>query len=389
MTGPRRAHRDDGVRRTGPRLVALDLPGGPGFVDALRRVWARGDAAFPVDQRLPHSVKADQLRTMAPSAVIDANGDATKLTDSRLVEPGDALVVATSGSTGRPKGVVLTHDAVIASAHATNERLAVTDDDHWLACLPLAHVGGLSAVTRAIVAETRLTVLAGFDAQAVADAVRTGGVTLVSLVATALRRVDASLFRMIVLGGASPPAELPTNVVTTYGMTETGSGVVYGGRPLRDVEVRLDDDAQIHVRAPMLLRAYRDGTVPLDANGWFATGDIGSWLPHGCLAVEGRAGDLIVTGGDKVWPEPVEAVLRDHPAVGDVVVAGRPDPEWGHAVTAYVVAVGTPPTLDGLRGLVKAQLPAYCAPRHLVLVDAIPRTALGKPRRALLPPSPT
>ena len=133
---------------------------------------------------------------------------------------------------------MLTHDAVAASAWATSRRLGVTADDHWLACLPLAHVGGLAVVTRALVIGTRLTVLPGFEP----DAVTAAGATLVSLVATALRRIDPPPFRTIVLGGAAPPADLPPNVVTTYGMTETGSGVVYDGRPLDGVDVRIDDD---------------------------------------------------------------------------------------------------------------------------------------------------
>ena len=166
------------------------------------------------------------------------------------------MVVATSGSSGEPKGAVLTHDAVDASARATNTRLGVTGDDHWLACLPLSHVGGLSVVTRARARRRRdLTVHPGFD-PAEAEA---SGATLVSLVATVLRRLDPEAFRTIVLGGSSPPPDLPPNVVTTYGMTETGSGIVYDGVPLDGVEVRVDDAGEIHVRGPMLLRCYRDG----------------------------------------------------------------------------------------------------------------------------------
>lgn len=369
------------------RLVAIDLPGGPAFVDALRDVWDAGDAALPVDQRLPPAAKAALLGSMAAGRVIDPSG-AAALDDGRPVEPGDALVVATSGSTGAPKGVVLTHDAVTASAQATSARLGITVDDHWLACLPLSHIGGLAVVVRAIVLGTSLTVLPSFD-----PAIVTGvGATHVALVATALRRIDAAAFRTIVLGGAAPPAELPPNVVTTYGMTETGSGVVYDGVPLDGVDVRVDGDTAdaaspggtIHVRGPMLLRAYRDGSEPL-VDGWLATGDIGRWLPDGRLHVEGRAGDLIVTGGENVWPEPVEALLRDCPGVVDVAVTGLPDDEWGEVVTALVVpAHGGPPTLDVLRVAVKSALPAFCAPRRLVLVDDIPRTPLGKVRRLTL-----
>src|SRR5436309_14612391 len=141
----------------------------------------------------------------------------------RLDEPvddGDAVVVATSGTSGEPKGVVLTHDALRASAVATSARLGVDPThDRWLACLPLAHVGGLSVITRALATGTPVTVPGGFDAAAVDTAARDEGATLVSLVATALRRIDAGRFRVIVLGGSAPPRQLPDNVVTTYGMT--------------------------------------------------------------------------------------------------------------------------------------------------------------------------
>ena len=363
------------------RLVALDLPGGPPFVEALRDTWERGDAAFPVDQRLPRAAKAALLAAMGAGAVVDGSGAAVALEDGRPVEPGDALVVATSGSSGVPKGVVLTHAAVRASAVASSARLGVTQDDHWLACLPVAHVGGLAVVTRAMVMGTSLTVLPGFDP----DDVTAVGASHVSLVATALRRIDPAAFRLIVLGGAAAPSTVPPNVVTTYGMTETGSGVVYDGRPLDGVDVRIDAGGQIHLRGPMLLRAYRDGTEAL-ADGWLATGDLGRWLDDGRLHVDGRRGDLIITGGENVWPEPVETVLRARPDVRDVAVAGTSDDEWGDVVTAFVVPEhgDDPPTLDELRDAVKEQLPPYCVPRRMVVVASIPRTALGKVRRAEL-----
>jgi len=344
------------------RLVAIDTPGGPGFVDELRRTWEAGDAAFPVDQRLPRPAKADILTAMGVG---------------EPVEPRDALVIATSGSTGEPKGVVLTHDAIAASAEATSRRLGVTNDDHWLACLPLSHVGGLSVVTRALHTGTELTVLPGFDD----DLVNTSEATLVSLVATTLPRVECERFRTIVLGGSRPPAERPPNSVTTYGMTETGSGVVYDGVPLDGVEVTIDDDGQIRLRAPMLLRCYRDGTVPLDADGWFPTGDLGRWLDDGRLHVEGRAGDLIITGGENVWPEAVEAALADHPDVAEVMVRGVADPEWGQLVVAVIVPGESVPTLDSVRSHVKQHHPGFMAPRRIEVVTSLPRTSIGKLRR--------
>ncbi|HEX6657439.1 MAG TPA: AMP-binding protein, partial [Ilumatobacter sp.] len=238
------------------RLVALDLPGGPDFVVALQRAWDSGDAVFPLDRRIPGSAQADLLARMGAASVVTVDGE-SPLPHGVPVESGDALVIATSGSSGEPKGVVLTHAAIAASAEATSRRLQVSADDHWLACLPLSHVGGLSVITRALHTGTRLTVLDGFDA----DAVDRSDATLVSLVATALARIDPTRFRVIVLGGSRPPAQRPSNTVTTYGMTETGSGVVYDRRPLDGVAIRALD-GELQLRCPMLLRCYRDGTDP-------------------------------------------------------------------------------------------------------------------------------
>lgn len=365
-------------------LVALTGPAGPEWVDRLTAAWEAGDAVLPVDPRLPDRAREQLFDALAPTVVVDAEGHRSRRPGGRAVEDGDALVVATSGTTGVPKGVVLTHDAVAASARATSERLGIDPDRHrWLACLPLSHVGGLSVVTRALHTGTDLVVHPGFDPDAASRAA-TDGVTHVSLVATALRRIDPSRFERIVLGGAAPPPDRPANTVATYGMTETGSGVVYDGVPLEGVEVRAVD-GELWVRGPMLLRCYRDGTVPLDAEGWLPTGDLGSVdAATGLVSVEGRAGDLIITGGENVWPTSVEVVIGALPDVAEVAVVGRADPEWGQRVVAIVVPSdpGAPPSLAAVRSAVKERLPAYCAPKELNLVAALPRTALGKIVRA-------
>jgi O-succinylbenzoic acid--CoA ligase len=302
------------------------------------------------------------------------------------VEAGDALVVATSGTTGEPKGVVLTHEAVAASARATSARLDVdTREDRWLACLPVAHIGGLAVITRALVTGTCLTVLPRFDATAVEEAARDGGATLVALVPTALARVRAGLFRRVLLGGSRPPPSLPDNVIATYGMTETGSGVIYDGWPLDGVEARVID-GEVVVRGPMLLRCYRDGRDPKTADGWFRTGDGGTVETDGRIIVLGHMADLVITGGENVWPHVVEAAISGHSSVREVAVVGRPDPEWGERVVALVVPADPdePPDLPSLRSFAADQLPRYAVPRELVLVDRLPRSSAGKVVRRLL-----
>jgi O-succinylbenzoic acid--CoA ligase len=406
-----------------PELVALDLPGGIGFVDALQAIWDTGDAAAPLDPRLPATARQALLDALRPTRIVGSDGEQRALANGIRVEDGDALVVATSGTSGpsgRPKGVVLTHDAIAASAEATSARLGVDPARHaWMACLPLAHIGGLAVVTRSIVTRTPVVVLPGFEAEVVEDAGRSGLVTHVSLVATALRRLDPSVFSCVLLGGSRVPDMLPPNVVATYGMTETGSGVIYDGWPLEGVEVSFRSlegagvssqgaggasgaggagggeassgggagtEGEILICAPMLLRCYRDGddgrvVGPDGARHWFATGDAGRLDADGRLVVAGRIADVITTGAEKVWPDAVERILMAHPGVAEVAVWKRPDPEWGERVVAWVVPIDDGPLLDELRQMVADGIAPWAAPKELVLVDDLPRSAAGKVRR--------
>jgi O-succinylbenzoic acid--CoA ligase len=358
-----------------PDLVAIDLPAGPAFVAHVRQAWERGDAVAPLDQRLPAAARRRALAALRPTRLVSMDG-VIDLQEGIPVVQGDALVVATSGSTGVPKAVVHTHDSIAAALRASNRRLALDGHEPWLLCLPVAHVGGFLVLARHLVGSTPLTIHDRFDADAAMQAARSGS-THVSLVATALRRIDPSVFARILLGGAAPPDHLPANVTVTYGMTETMGGFVYDGLPLDDAEVSLRG-GEIHVRGPMLMRGYRDESIPLTADGWFPTGDHGIVLDDGRLQVHGRRGDLIITGGENVWPASVERVLNAHPSVRECVVRGIDDPEWGQRIVTWIAADGEPPTLDELRGFVKESLPAYCAPRELRIVESLPRTALGK-----------
>lgn len=366
------------------------MPWDNGFVAALVAAWEAGDAVAPLDPRLPPPAAKQLLAALRPTHIAGPDGGIVSLEGGVPTERGDALVVATSGSSAAPRGVVLTHEAVNESAQVTSRRLAVDPGrDKWLACLPLSHIGGLGVVTRAILTGTALVVHRRFDAGAVMREAQFG-TNLVSVVAAALARIDATAFSTVLLGGAAPPEITPPNVVTTYGMTETCGGVVYDGVPLDGVEVAVSNDesgpGEILLKGLTLFRSYRDGSNPFLPGGWLPTGDAGTIDDDGRLHVAGRISDTINTGGEKVWPESVEKVLVVHPLIAEVAVTARPDVEWGQRVVAFVVPAdpAVPPDLSELRERVAEQLAPWAAPRELVLVDALPRTPSGKLARRLL-----
>jgi o-succinylbenzoate---CoA ligase len=178
-------------------------------------------------------------------------------------------------------------------------------------------------------------------------------------------------------------------LVTTYGLTETCGGFTYDGMPLDGTDVRIAEGG-IEVAGSTLMEGYRLDPAATGAafttDGWFRTGDLGSIDDDGRLSVHGRVDDLILTGAEKVWPEEVERVLSAHPKVAEVAVAGRPDPEWGAHVCAFVVpaTMDGPPTLEELRSHAAERLARFKLPRELRLVPAIPRTSTGKVRRGEL-----
>jgi O-succinylbenzoic acid--CoA ligase len=250
---------------------------------------------------------------------------------------------------------------------------------------------------RAVLLGAPVVVHNRFDARAVARA----DARFTALVPTMLRRLldlgaGVDRFRTILIGGAALPPDLraravdaQTTVVETYGLTETCGGVVYDGRALERTEVRIGD-AGIELRGPTLVRAYRldpERTAAASAaDGWLRTGDAGELDAAGMLRVSGRIDELINSGGEKIWPQEVETALETHDGVQEAAVAGADDPVWGQRVVAFVVARdrARPPTLAELRDHVSATIPRFKAPRELVLVDSLPRTASGKISRTSL-----
>jgi len=310
-----------------------------------------------------------------------------------------ALVISTSGSTGEPKGVLLTAACLMASAQAAQARLG--GPAAWLLALPVTHVGGMQVVLRALLAGAPPVVTTDLVA---GTAALPPGRRHTSLVPTQLRRAlrdpaaraALATFDAVLLGGAAAPPVLlaearsaGVRVVTTYGMSETSGGCVYDGEPLPGVEVAVGD--RIALTGPVVARGYRlrpDLTVRSFAGATFTTGDVGH-LEGGRLVVEGRADDLVVTGGEKVAPAAVEAALGEHPAVAEVVVVGVPDAEWGARVVAYVVLLpGRTLVLEQAREHVAARLGRTAAPRELRVLAALPLLPSGKPDRAVLRSAP-
>ena len=358
------------------RLVALDMPASVEFANHVRNAWGAGDAVFPIDQRLPQAAKDSLVEQFKPSVLIDGTGSVVTLANSEPTEEHDALVIATSGSTGNPKGVVHTHDSIRALLNMSQARLLTDSSTHWLLCLPVSHVAGFSVLARSIVFGNQISILPKFDEYEVLAAAKNGA-THVSLVPTTLNRIDPAIFESILLGGATAPSNLPANVTTTYGMTETFGGIAYNARPLNGVEVRVRDE-HIELRSPSLFRAYRGAKTPRSIDGWYQTGDNGTFA-NGVLQVFGRSDDMIITGGENVWPSAVEKIISTITGIERVVVSGIDDAQWGQRVVAWIVPSNAlAPSLEDVRQHVKQQLPSFCAPTELRAVREIPTTSLGK-----------
>ncbi|POM22502.1 2-succinylbenzoate--CoA ligase [Actinomadura rubteroloni] len=375
-------------------LHAVALPPGPRLLTALAAALdGTGPAILPLPPDLPAPARTALLDAAAPHAVTTEDGTTTR-PGGVPVDPGTAVLIATSGSTGTPKAVELSAAALRHSAAATLDRVGAAPGDRWLCCLPTSHIAGLQVLVRSLLAGTDPEIHPRFDPAAVAAS----PAAHVSLVPTQLRRLldagaDLARFATILLGGAAAdPALLDrarargARVRTTYGMSETCGGCAYDGVPLDGVRVAVGPGDRVRVAGPVLFTGYRlrpDLTAAARDGDWYVTQDLGV-LEDGRFRVRGRADDVINTGGEKVVAGEVAAVLARHPAVADVAVVGRPDPEWGERVTAVVVPAGPPPSLDELRDWVRADLPAPAAPRALDLVAEIPLLPSGKPDRALL-----
>jgi O-succinylbenzoic acid--CoA ligase len=380
------------ARETSDAPIALV---GSVTVDAVLDLLAAIDRGAPVLLLHPRWTDRERALVLARLGSVDtrARGDDRAL-----------AIVHTSGTTGTPRGAVLSRRAFLASARASAAHLGHAPTDRWLLSMPLAHVGGLGIVVRSLAQETPLVVMeGGFDAVGFLELATAARVTHVSVVPTMLallldatdaRPWPGSIERILVGGAACPESILERALAAglpihaTYGLTET-CGQVATRRvrpssnedartldPLPGVEVRVIDDV-LSVRTPSLFDGWLgDPIPPTDDAGFYDTGDLGE-LVSGRVVVHVRRTDLIVTGGENVYPREVEDALERMHGVRAACVFGVPDVRWGQRVAAAVVLTEGTDEQDVLDGL-RLQLAAYKTPRLLARLDALPLGATGK-----------
>jgi o-succinylbenzoate---CoA ligase len=351
--------------------IGIALPPGRDFAITLHACLLARATAVPIDHRLAEP----EREALQASAGVRSCNPALDAGLQDLTPPGEgdaALVVHTSGTTGAPRPVELSFGNVQANALGSAVALGLDPDERWLCPLPLSHVGGLMVLLRSVIYGTRAVI--GGAERATGD-----DITVVSLVPTQLRRLlDAGArpgarLRVVLLGGAAATPDLLEEaraagwpVRATYGLTQACSQVAVDGRPLPGLAVTLAADGEVLVEGPTVA-----------GGGVLHTGDLGRFAADGRLEIVGRKSDTIVTGGENVAPAEVEAALLAHPAVADAGVFGRPDPEWGEAVTASVV-LRAPADPQELREWVAGRLARFKVPKAVEVTETLPRNASGK-----------
>ena len=363
-----------------------------------------------------HLPGAEPLESFVDPALVPAADDAALAPDAPRV------ILFTSGTTGRPKGAVLTEANFRASARASEANLGVHPAPRWLGTLPLFHVGGLATLTRTAYAGGCLVLRERFEAEDTNRALDAEGVTHASFVALTLERVlearrdvpVPSSFRLALIGGGPVPAPLLARAraagilaLQTYGLTEGCSQVtterpeaadgLTAGPALPGVEVRIvgpggevrgpDAEGDIEVRGPTVMAGYfqrPEATREALRDGWLRTRDVGRLDARGRLTVLSRRTDLIVRGGENLYPAEVETVLAAHPAVREAAVVGVPDARWGEVPVAFVVPREGQALPEELGTWCRQSLAGFKVPARFLPLDALPRNALGKVERAVL-----
>jgi o-succinylbenzoate---CoA ligase len=420
--------------RAGER-VALLASNHPSVVHLFFALGRLGAVLAPLNARLTRAELRPLVEDVAPRLTLALDALAERLPGaerlesladgepSPICEPLEVssprVVLFTSGTTGQPKGAVLTEGGFRASARCSEGNLGRHRAPRWLGTLPLFHVGGLAMLARTAYDGGCLVLHERFDPEAINHSLDTEGVTHASFVATSLERLleareDRPVppsFRLALIGGGPVPAPLLARAraagilaLQTYGLTEACSQVATerpdeadgrtAGPPLPGLEVRIvgpegqvlgpGREGDIEVRGPTVMAGYHgrpEATREVLRDGWLRTKDVGLLDARGRLTVLSRRTDLIVRGGENIYPAELEAVLAAHPAVREVAVVGIPDARWGEVPVAFVVPRDGQPLPEALDAWCRASLAGFKVPARFIPLDALPRNAMGKVER--------
>ncbi len=421
------------LARIGAVLVPLNFRLAPAEWDAVLAdcspvcivhdaAWQEAAVALAARGRVPvHGVDA------LASASRERPEDPRAFPKDQMLVPGDpgtaadpALLVYTSGTTGRPKGAVHTQANLLANMAAACAAQQMGPADVVATVLPMFHVGGLCIQTLpALYAGASVILHPRFDPAATLACLEQDRPSLTLLVPAVMQalvghtgwaQADLSSLRAVWAGSSTLPQSLVdafhargVPVCNVYGATETGPfsialtqqhAVSHAGScgwPAPGVEVRLDGVkdgvGQLLLRAPNVAQHYWPDTPAVDAAGWFHTGDLGRQSTDGSWTIVGRLKDMIISGGENIYPAEIENLLAAHPAVAECAVIGMPDDKWGEvAVAALVARAGMQASADDVLGFLAGRIARYKLPRRVVWLDALPKTALGKVQKPLLGP---
>lgn len=317
-----------------------------------------------------------------------------------------AVYMNTSATSGSFKTVPIKWKQFCAHARASCETIGMSEEDNWLMVLPMFHVGGLAILIRSLFNGTAITVMERFDPRLMLEMIHTGRVNMVSAVPTMLGDIIDDVtkhsLRVLLVGGEFIPDDLVSRCIRmripiykTYGMTETTSQattlpvlshpekILSVGRPLDGVEIRIDapDDkgvGEILIKGPVLM----DGYVGMSGIGSdFRTGDIGRIDEDGFLYVLGRKNNVIISGGENIYPKEIENLLHNHPAVKECAIVPVKDSKWGESPVLYVAA-----SIDeqSIQAYLKTKIAGYKMPREIIRMDELPKNSTGKIMRSAL-----
>lgn len=326
-----------------------------------------------------------------------------------------ASIMYTSGTTGKPKGVLQTFGNHFYSAVSSALNLGLSSADKWLCVAPIFHISGFSIIMRGLIYGMTVRLVEKFRAEEIERILANETVTIMSVVPFMLKKLIQqqnktnthynSAFRCMLLGGGTIDRETleiclqrSIPVVQCYGMTETCSQIVAlrsadallklgsVGQPLFSTQLKLSKDGEILLKTPALTPGYLNLPDKLPSktiDGWYRTGDIGHLDKEGYLYIDGRADEMLISGGENIFPQEVEQVYQRYPQVNEVVVVGQNDSVWGQVPVAFVVSDRRLSTTK-LMNYGYEHLARYKVPQHYIFVSELPKNASGKIRRFML-----